>query len=126
MFLEHLQGRRLHHLLGQPIPAPDHSLGEELFPNSQPKYPLAQLEAIPSSSVDNYIEEANPHLTTTSLQVVVNSGKVSSEPPCLQICSSMHKIIIFCSFHPLLDVGYLPIHVIISLIVLVSCPRQFF
>ena len=127
MFLEHLQGRRLHHLPGQPIPAPDHSLGEELFPNSQPKSPLVQLEVIPSSSVNNYIEEeANPHLTTTSLQVVVDSGKASSEPPLLQICSSMHKIIIFWSFHPLLDVGYLPIHVIISLILLVSCPQQFF
>jgi len=46
MFLEHLQGWRPHHLPGQPVPAPDHSSQEEVFPNVQPESPLAQLEAI--------------------------------------------------------------------------------
>ena len=44
MFFEHLQGRWLHHLPGQSIPTPDHSLREG-FPNIQPEPPLAQLEA---------------------------------------------------------------------------------
>jgi len=49
MFLEQLQGWWLHHLPGQPIPVPDLSLREELFPNIQPESPLVQLEAISSS-----------------------------------------------------------------------------
>ena len=35
MFLEHLQGQWLLHLLGQPIPVPDQSFGEVVFPNIQ-------------------------------------------------------------------------------------------
>ena len=46
---EHLQGRWLHHFSGQPIPVPDHSFREVVFPNVQPETSLAQLEAIPSS-----------------------------------------------------------------------------
>ena len=39
-----------------------------------PEFPLLQLEAVPSSSIASYIrEEANPGLSTTSLQVVVES-----------------------------------------------------
>ena len=46
---------------------------------------MAQLEAIPSSPITSYMgEEADPQLTTTSLQVVTESNKVSSEPPLLQ------------------------------------------
>jgi len=56
----------------QLFPAPDHSLREQLFPNVQPESPLVQLEAIPSSPVTIYMGvEANPQLTTTSLQVVL-------------------------------------------------------
>ena len=74
MFLEHLQGQCLHHLPGQPVPAPDHSLSEELFPNIQAESPLAQLETIPSSPITNYMgEEAYLHLTTSSRYVVVVS-----------------------------------------------------
>ena len=44
-----------------------------------------QLEAIPSSPITSYTrEEADPQLTTTSLQVVIESNKVSPEPPLLQ------------------------------------------
>ena len=43
-----------------------------------------QLEAIPPSPITSYVgEEANSHLTTASLQVVVESNKVSPEPPLL-------------------------------------------
>ena len=66
-FLEPLQDRWLHHSPGQPIPAPDHSFREVVFPNVQPEPSLAQLEAIPSSPITGYRSEgANPQLTTTS------------------------------------------------------------
>ena len=81
MFLEHLQVWWLHHIPGQPIPVPDHSFKEVVFPNIQPESPLAQLETIPSSPITSYMrEEADPQLTTTSLQVVIESDKVAPEP----------------------------------------------
>ena len=44
-----------------------------------------QLEAIPCCSITSYTgEEADPHLTTTSFQEVVESNNVSSEPTLLQ------------------------------------------
>ena len=56
----------------QPIPAPDYSFGEEIFPNIQPEPPLAQLKAIPSSAIASYAgEEANLNLVTASSQVIV-------------------------------------------------------
>ena len=84
MFLEHLQGQWLHQLPGQLVPVPDHSF-REIFPNVQPESPLAQLEAILFSPVASYIrEDADPHLATASLQVVVESNNISPEPPLLQ------------------------------------------
>ena len=84
MFFEHLQGRWLHHLCGQPIPVPDHPFRKVVFPNVQPEPSLAQLEAIPSSPITSHMrEEADPQLTTTSFQVVIESNKVSPEPPLL-------------------------------------------
>ena len=41
--LEHLQGRGIYNLSGQPIPAPHHSPGKELTPNIQPKSFLFQM-----------------------------------------------------------------------------------
>jgi len=35
MVLEHLQGWWLHHLPEQPVPVPNHSIGEEVFPSTQ-------------------------------------------------------------------------------------------
>ena len=81
MFLEHLQGWWLHHLSGQPIPAPDHSV-REVFPNIQPESPLAQLEAIPSSPIASHMGEAYRLLTTASLQVVTENDKVSPWASC--------------------------------------------
>ena len=58
---------------------------EVAFPTAQSEPPVAQLEAIPSSPVTSYMrEEADPQLTATSLQVVIESNMVSPEPPLLQ------------------------------------------
>ena len=44
-----------------------------------------QLEAISSCPIGSYLgEETNTHLTTTSFQVVVETDKVSPQPPLLQ------------------------------------------
>ncbi|KFQ12459.1 Ryanodine receptor 3, partial [Leptosomus discolor] len=60
-------------------------LGIEISPNVQSKPPLLQLEAISSHPITCYLgEETNPHLTTTSFQVLVESDKVSPQPPPLQ------------------------------------------
>jgi len=70
--------------LGKLIPVPDHCLGE-VFPNVQHESPLVQLETILSSPIASYMEEeANLHLTTTSLQVDVECDQVTPEPPLLQ------------------------------------------
>ena len=45
--LESLQGWGIHNLLGQPVPALHHPLGEKLPPNIQPKPPLSQFKTIP-------------------------------------------------------------------------------
>jgi len=61
---------------------PDHPFREVTFPNVQAEPSQAQLEAIPSSPISGYMrEEASPQLTTTSLQVVIESSKVSLELP---------------------------------------------
>ncbi|KAK4823572.1 hypothetical protein QYF61_003576 [Mycteria americana] len=76
---------RLNHFPGQPVPMLDHPFSEVKFPNIQSKPPLAQLEAISSRPITCYLgEETNPHLSTTSFQVVVESDKVSPQPPFLQ------------------------------------------
>ena len=78
MFLEHLQGLWLKYLTGQPAPAPDHSFGEQFFPNTQSELSLAKLEAIPSSPIASHVgEEADPHLSATSFQGVVESYNAS-------------------------------------------------
>ena len=85
MFPEHLQGRWLNYLPKQPIPAPDHSFREEIFPNIQPEPPLAQLEAIPSHPVSSYTgKEADLYLITISFHIVIEGNKVSPESPLLQ------------------------------------------
>ncbi|KAK4822662.1 hypothetical protein QYF61_019029 [Mycteria americana] len=82
---KYLQGWRLNHFPGQPVPMLDNPFSEEKFPNIQSKPPLAQLEAISSCPITCYLgEETDPHLSTTSFQVVVESHKVSPQPPFLQ------------------------------------------
>ncbi|KAK4810277.1 hypothetical protein QYF61_015307 [Mycteria americana] len=78
-------GWRLHHFPGQPVPMLDNPFSEEIFPNTQSKPLLTQLEAISSHPITCYLgEETDPHLSTTSFQVVVESDKVSPQPPFLQ------------------------------------------
>jgi len=61
------------------------TLSGKNFPNIQPKPPLLQLEATASCPITCYLgEETNTCLTTTSFQVVVESNKVSPQPPLLQ------------------------------------------
>ncbi|KAK4824161.1 hypothetical protein QYF61_011288 [Mycteria americana] len=68
-----------------PVPMLDNPFSEVKFPNIQSKPPLALLEAISSHPITCYLgEETDPHLSTTSFQVVVESDKVSSQPPFLQ------------------------------------------
>ncbi|KAK4819032.1 hypothetical protein QYF61_024397 [Mycteria americana] len=82
---KYLQGWRLNHFPGQPVPVLDNPFSEEKFPNTQSKPPPAQLEAISSCPIACYLgEETDPHLSTTSFQVVVESDKVSPQPPFLQ------------------------------------------
>ncbi|KAK4827063.1 hypothetical protein QYF61_013704, partial [Mycteria americana] len=70
---------------GESVPMLDNPLGEEKFPNIQSKPPLAQLEAISSCPITCYLgEETDPHLSTASFQVVVESNEVSPQPPFLQ------------------------------------------
>ena len=58
---------------------------KKFFPNIQPKPLLVQLETISSRPIASYAgEEADPHLTTASIQVVVESDKVSPEPSLFQ------------------------------------------
>ncbi|KAK4830590.1 hypothetical protein QYF61_011825 [Mycteria americana] len=81
----YLQGWRLNHFPGQPVPRLDNPLSEEKFPNIQSKPPLEQLEAISSRPITCYLgEETDPHLSTTSFQIVEESNKVSPQPPFLQ------------------------------------------
>ncbi|KAK4832342.1 hypothetical protein QYF61_021871 [Mycteria americana] len=85
MSFKYLQGWQLNHFPGQPLPMLDNPFSEVKFPNIQSKPPLAQLEAFSSCPITCYLgEETDPHLSTTSFQVVVESDKVSPEPPFLQ------------------------------------------
>ncbi|KAK4826200.1 hypothetical protein QYF61_006144 [Mycteria americana] len=70
----------------EPVPMLDNPFREVKFPNIQSKPPLAQLEVISSCPITCYHlgEETDPHLSTTSFQVVVESHKVSPQPPFLQ------------------------------------------
>jgi len=63
----------------------DHSCRKDVFPNIQSKPPLVQLEAIASHPIASYLgEEINTCLTKPSFQVVVESSKVTPQPPLLQ------------------------------------------
>ena len=82
---KYLQGWWLNHFSGQHVPMLDNPLSEEFFPNIQPKLPSVQLETISFCPISCYLgEETDIHLITTSYQVVVESDKISLEPPSLQ------------------------------------------
>ena len=66
-----------------------------MSPNFQPEPPLVLLEAIPSCPITSYLwEEADPQLPTPSFQVVVESHKVSPEPPLLQLDQDLHQTLL--------------------------------
>ncbi|KAK4830604.1 LOW QUALITY PROTEIN: hypothetical protein QYF61_012030 [Mycteria americana] len=70
---------------GKPVLKLDNPFCEKIFPNIQSKPALEQLEAISSCPIACYLgEETDPHLSTTSFQAVVESNKVSPQPPFLQ------------------------------------------
>jgi len=53
----------------------------DFFSNNQPEPTLAEMEAILSHAISSYMrEEADIHLATIFLQVVVQGSKVSPEP----------------------------------------------
>ncbi|KAK4827957.1 hypothetical protein QYF61_022659 [Mycteria americana] len=80
---KYLQGWRLNHFPGQPVPMLDNPFSEVKFPHIQSKPPLVQLEAISSCPITCYVgEETDPHLCREV--VVVESNKVSPQPPFLQ------------------------------------------
>ncbi|KAK4824091.1 hypothetical protein QYF61_010602 [Mycteria americana] len=82
---KYLQRWSLNHFPQQTVPMLDHHFSKETFPNIQSKPPLARVEAISSHPITRYLgEETNTHLTTPSFQVVVESNKVSPQPPLLQ------------------------------------------
>ena len=57
----------------------------KVFPHIQPEPPQVQVSAIPSSPISSYAGvKAKLHLPTASLQLVVESCKVSTELPLLQ------------------------------------------
>jgi len=61
------------------------SFSEEIFSNIQSKPPLMQLEAISSLPIASYMgEKTNACLITTAFQAVMESDKVSPQPPLLQ------------------------------------------
>ena len=83
--LEHLQGRGIHNLSGQPAPAPHHSPCKELPPNIQPKSSLFQLKTIPPSPAVIYpFKDFTPFLFIGSLQVLKGCNEVTPQPSLLQ------------------------------------------
>jgi len=68
--------------LGEPIPVLNSPVCKEVFPDTQPKHPLAQLEAISPRPVTwHQWEETNPALTAITFQVLEEGNKVSPQPP---------------------------------------------
>ncbi|KAJ7414114.1 hypothetical protein WISP_86616 [Willisornis vidua] len=64
---------------------PNYSLCKEFLSDIQTKLSLTELKPVLSCSTVGCVrEETNPHLATTTFQVVVESDKVSPEPPLLQ------------------------------------------
>ena len=85
MTLEHIQGRWLHHLPGQPVPLPHRSYWEEILPNIQPEPHLMQLNTITSCPI-TVTWEKRP--TPTSLQPPFKSAVLVSEHQTTTRCVS--------------------------------------
>lgn len=69
-------------LPGQPVPVPNCSFLEDVFPNIQSEPPLVQLEDIPSCATTvTWEKRLTPHLITTSFQIAIESNKAPEPPP---------------------------------------------
>jgi len=69
--LEHLQGWGIHHLSGQPVPAPHHSHSKEFPPDIQPKPSLLQLKTIsPCPAIVYPFKELAPLLFLATFPVL--------------------------------------------------------
>lgn len=65
---------------------PDNSFSDEIFPDTQFKPLLVQLKTVSSHLTTCYEgKQTDTHLATTPFQAVVETDKVSPEPPFLQI-----------------------------------------
>jgi len=81
MIFKHTQRWWLNHLPGEPIPVLNDPSYKEIFPDFQPKTPLAQREAIsPHPVICHQWEETKPALTVITFQVFEMSNKVSPQP----------------------------------------------
>lgn len=68
------------------------NFGEGIFPNIQPDPPLVQTETTSSPFLANYAgEEADPHFSKASFQVVVENDKASPKPSLLNVSFYMNK-----------------------------------
>ncbi|KAK4826479.1 hypothetical protein QYF61_009475 [Mycteria americana] len=107
-FVAGVQGWRLNHFPGQPVPMLDNPFREEKFPNIQSKPPLAQLEAISCCPITCYLgEETDPHLSTTSFQA--KQPQFPQPLPISLVLQTLHQL--HC---PSLDT---PQHLNVSLVV---------
>jgi len=111
--LEHLQVRWLHHLPGQPVSVPHHSLWEEVFPNIQPELPLMKLQALTLvlSLLPRRWGQPLPHhilpCASSSLDCTVPSAvpsKTCAPKPSQLCCSSLDTLqglnVFLCSEGP--------------------------
>ncbi|KAK4829643.1 hypothetical protein QYF61_005936 [Mycteria americana] len=71
---KYLQGWRLHHFPGQPVPVLDNPCGEEIFPNIQSKPPLAQLEAVSSHPITSGVITRD-HFPSNAVKTRLCSGR---------------------------------------------------
>lgn len=70
---------------GEPVPVPDHRLGEEPFPDVQPEPPLSQLQANPLDPVAGYQrEEISACLSALPREEAVDHREVSPRSPLLR------------------------------------------
>ena len=81
MVVKHIQGWRLNHLTGEPIPVINNPFCK-VFPDIQPQLTLAQLKAISPRPVTwQQWEETSPALAVSTFQILGESNKVFPQPP---------------------------------------------
>ena len=78
---EYLQRRRLHYLLGQPVPVLHHPQREEVLPRVQTELPVLQFVPIaPCPVTGHHCKESGPILLTPTLQIFGRIFKVPNDP----------------------------------------------